>query len=136
MNQDLFKRLKFKRKPQTLLFYLRALKHFRLFFLRSFYNPPWKSGRVEISLSFDPGVLESWDHMKTFLLALFLSVSNLFSFFKVVITNWYCQIWANIFLEGVPFVCSSNYFPKISKFSWTLKKIVCFSFCMFDPRTN
>ena len=32
---------------------------FSLFFLRSFYKPRWKSAGEEISLSFDPGVLDT-----------------------------------------------------------------------------
>ena len=60
--------------------------------------------------------------MKTFLLDLFLSVSHFFYFLKVIIINRYCQVWANIFRQRVPFVCSSKFFLKIFKFSWTLKK--------------
>ena len=45
-----------------------------LLFFRSFYTSPQKLGEEEISLTLDPGGFDSWDNMKTFLLALFLSV--------------------------------------------------------------
>ena len=56
-------------------------------------------------------------------------------FLKLIIMKECCQIWANIFLGIVPFVCWSKVLLKIFDFSWSLKTFVFLSFCMFGPST-
>ena len=46
----------------------------------------WKWGQKFLFLSLDQDVCDPWDHMKTFLLVLSLSVSHFFSFLHV--TSW------------------------------------------------
>ena len=58
------------------------------------------------------------------------------SFLTLTIVKQYGQNWGKIFPEGVPFVCWSKFFQEIFIFSWTLKILVCFSFCMFVASAN
>ena len=117
--------------PSHFLLTSEPKKCFRVLDSLHFSLIPWKQGQEEISVSLDPGVLDSWDIMKTFRLVLWLWVWRFFFFVKVCIMKWSFHLSAAIFIWCVPFVCSSNFFLKNYVFSKTLMIFVCFSCWMF-----
>ena len=125
----------FKHKPQPLPFCLRATKRCQSPFLPLVLHiPPEIRWGRNFSNSWSWGFRLMRPYENLFVGPFSFCLKPSF-FIKSIIINLCCHIWANIFLGGVPFVCSSNFFLEIFTFSWTLIIFVCFSFCMFAANT-